>query len=111
MDFFGLSCFEERVKEASSSEVPQKKGPVCTYSDSLEKPCSESLATHQRKCLRLCKPGRHGKHELWVKCTTSAECKTDISVVLTVTSGLDPHMINKLKDGFKSLSGYFSWPC
>ena len=50
--FLGLSCFEERVKEASSSEVPQKKGPVRTYSDSLEKPRSESLATHQRKCLR-----------------------------------------------------------
>ena len=50
--FFGLSCFEERVKEALSSEAPQKKGPVCTYSDSLEKPRSESLATHQRKCLR-----------------------------------------------------------
>ena len=50
--FFGLSCFEERVKEASSSEAPQKKGLVRTYSDSLKKPHSESLATHQRKCLR-----------------------------------------------------------
>ena len=50
--FFGLSCFEERVKEASSSEAPQKKGPVRTYSDFLEKPRSESLTTHQRKCLR-----------------------------------------------------------
>ena len=49
---FGLLSFEERVKEASSSKVPQKKGPVRTYSDSLEKPRSESLATHQRKCLR-----------------------------------------------------------
>jgi hypothetical protein len=29
---------------------------------------------------------------------TSAECKTDRSAVLTVKSGLDPHMINKLKD-------------
>ena len=34
---FGLSSFEERVKEASSSEAPQKKGLVRTYSDSLEK--------------------------------------------------------------------------
>ena len=40
------------MKEASSSEAPQKKGPVRTYSDSLEKSRSESLATHQRKCLR-----------------------------------------------------------
>ena len=37
---FGLSSFEERVKEASSSEAPQKKGPVRTYSDSLERPRS-----------------------------------------------------------------------
>jgi hypothetical protein len=29
---------------------------------------------------------------------TSVECKTDRSVVLTVMSGLDPHMVNKLKD-------------
>jgi hypothetical protein len=31
-----------------------------------------------------------------------AECKTDRSAVLTVKSGLDPHMINKLEDGIKS---------
>ena len=30
---FGLLSFEERVKEASSSEVPQKKGLMRTYSD------------------------------------------------------------------------------
>jgi methylmalonyl-CoA mutase cobalamin-binding subunit len=29
---------------------------------------------------------------------TSAECKTGRSAVLTVMSGLDPHMINKRKD-------------
>jgi hypothetical protein len=32
---------------------------------------------------------------------TSAECKTDRSVVLTVMSGLDPHMINEHKDEIK----------
>ena len=36
--------------------------------------------------------------ELWLKCTTSAECKTDISAVLAVMSGLDPHMIIELED-------------
>jgi hypothetical protein len=30
----------------------------------------------------------------WVTCTTSAECKTIITVVLTVMSGMDPHMIS-----------------
>ena len=39
------------------------------------------------------------------------QCKTDISAMLTVMSGLDPHMINKLKDGLKSNSGYFLKPC
>jgi hypothetical protein len=31
---------------------------------------------------------------LWWKCTTFAECKTNRLAVLTVKSGLDPHMIN-----------------
>ena len=35
--------------------------------------------------------------DLWWKCTTSAECKTNRLVVLTVKSGLDPHMINLWK--------------
>ena len=35
--------------------------------------------------------------DLWWKCTTSAECKTNRLAVLTVTSGLDPHMINLWK--------------
>ena len=30
--------------------------------------------------------------------------KTDISVVLMIRNDLDPHMINKLKDGYKSHS-------
>jgi hypothetical protein len=29
-----------------------------------------------------------------ITCTTSAECKTVITVVLTVMSGMDPHMIS-----------------
>jgi hypothetical protein len=33
-------------------------------------------------------------HDLWVTCTTSAECKTVITAVLTVMSGMDPHMIS-----------------
>ena len=30
--------------------------------------------------------------------------------MLTIKSVLDPHMINLIKDGFKSFSGYFLWP-
>ena len=34
------------MKEASSSEVPQKKGQMRTYSDSLEKPRSVPMQSH-----------------------------------------------------------------
>jgi hypothetical protein len=33
-------------------------------------------------------------HDSWVTCTTSAECKTVITAVLTVKSGMDSHMIS-----------------
>jgi hypothetical protein len=33
-------------------------------------------------------------HDSWGTCTTSAKCKTVITVVLTVMSGMDPHMIS-----------------
>ena len=34
------------MKEALSSEVPQKKGPVRTYSDSLERPRNVPMQSH-----------------------------------------------------------------
>ena len=46
-----------------------------------------------------------------VKVYNLCRVKTNRLAVLTVKSGLDPHMINKLKDGYKSHSGYFLWPC
>ena len=33
-------------------------------------------------------------HDSWVTCTSSAECKTVITAVLMVMSGMDPHMIS-----------------
>jgi hypothetical protein len=33
-------------------------------------------------------------HDSWVMCTTSTECKTVITVMLTVMSDMDPHMIS-----------------
>jgi hypothetical protein len=36
----------------------------------------------------------NAKHDSWVKCATSTKCKTDISVVLTIKSGLDFFMIS-----------------
>ena len=46
-----------------------------------------------------------------VKVYNLCRVKTNRLAVLTVKSGLDPHMINKLKDGYKSNFGYFLWPC
>jgi hypothetical protein len=33
-------------------------------------------------------------HDSWGTCTTSVECKTIITVMLTVMSVMDPHMIS-----------------
>jgi hypothetical protein len=33
-------------------------------------------------------------HDSWGMCTSSVECKTVIITVLTVMSGMDPHMIS-----------------
>jgi hypothetical protein len=54
-------------------------------------------------------------HDSWGMCTTSTECKTVITAVLTVMSGMDPHMISGTWDWFglvwlrKVEYGYFHW--
>jgi hypothetical protein len=35
----------------------------------------------------------------WGTCTTSAKCKTIITAVLAVMSGMDPHMISRTRVG------------
>ena len=85
------------MKEASSFEVPQKKGPVHTYSDSLEKPRSESIATHQRKCLRALQTRATWETRIVGKVYNLCRVKTNRLAVLMVTSGLDPHMIIELE--------------
>jgi hypothetical protein len=40
--------------------------------------------------IHLCKDN----HDSWGTCTTSAECKTVITTMLTVMSAMDPHMIS-----------------
>jgi hypothetical protein len=46
-------------------------------------------------------------HDSWVMCTTSAKCKTVITAVLPVMSGMDPHMISE-NPGF-GLVGLSKW--
>jgi hypothetical protein len=46
----------------------------------------------------------------WGMCTTSAECKTVITVMLTVMSGMDPHLISGTQAGFGCVRpGYSYW--
>jgi hypothetical protein len=42
-------------------------------------------------------------HDSWGMCTTSTECKTIIRAVLTVMSGMDPHMISGNRVGLVEL--------
>jgi hypothetical protein len=39
-------------------------------------------------------------HDSWGTCTTSAECKTVITAMLTVLSGMDPQMFSETWVGF-----------
>jgi hypothetical protein len=49
-------------------------------------------------------------HDSWVTCTTSVECKTVITAVLTVMSGMDPHMISGSPGfGWFGLVGWVCW--
>jgi hypothetical protein len=44
-------------------------------------------------------PATEDDRDSWGTCTTSAECKTAITVVFTVMSGMDPHMISGTRVG------------
>jgi hypothetical protein len=69
----------------------------------IEQPCSDVPA----HTLKVCKgtrlyngyPATKDNHDSWGMCTTSAECKTIITVVLMVMSGMDPHMISGTRVG------------
>jgi hypothetical protein len=51
-------------------------------------------------------------HDSWVTCTASAECKTVITAVLTVMSGMNPHMISwNLRWVWLVLSKWVSLSC
>jgi hypothetical protein len=44
-------------------------------------------------------------HDSWGMCTTSTECRTVMTVVLTVMSGMDPHTIRETWIGMDGLVG------
>jgi hypothetical protein len=75
----------------------------CKLVRTIEQPCSDVL-THTSK---VCKgthlyngyPAIMDDRNSWGMCTTSAECKTIITIVLMVISGMDPHMISVTQVG------------
>jgi hypothetical protein len=75
----------------------------CKLGKTIEQPCCDVLA----HTLEVCKgtPLYNGylaikdDHNSWGMCTTSTECKTVITDVLTVMSGMDPHMISRTQVG------------
>jgi hypothetical protein len=48
-------------------------------------------------------PSIKDDRDSWGMCTTSAECKTIITVLPTVMSGMDPHMISGTQVGLVEL--------
>jgi hypothetical protein len=65
--------------------------------ETIEKPCSNFLAQTSELCKGIPSvngyPTSKDNHDSWGTCTTSLECKTIITAVLMVMSGMDPHMI------------------
>jgi hypothetical protein len=83
----------------------------CKLGETIEQPYSDVLVHTSEVC-----KGSHlyngylaskDDHDPWGTCITSVECKTIITVVLTVMSGMDPRMISGTWKGcsVKSLVG------
>jgi hypothetical protein len=79
----------------------------CKLGKTIEQPYSGVL-THTPK---VCKgtrlyngyPAIKDDRDSWGMCATSAEHKTVITAMLTVMSGMDPHMINRTRVGLVGL--------
>ena len=79
----------------------------CKLGKTIEQPFSDVLA----HTLKVCKgtrlyngyPATEDDRGSWETCTTSTECKTVITAVLTVMSGMYPHMISGTRVGLVEL--------
>jgi hypothetical protein len=75
----------------------------CKLGKIIEQPCSDVLAHTPEVCKGTCLYNRYSAtkddRDSWEMCTTSSECKTVITAVLTVMSGMDPHMISGTRVG------------
>jgi hypothetical protein len=79
----------------------------CKLGKTIEQPCSDVLVHTPEVCkgTRLYNgyPAIKDDHDSWAMCTTSVECKTVITAVLTVITGMDPHMISGTRVGLVGL--------
>jgi hypothetical protein len=75
----------------------------CKLGKTIEQPCSDVLAHTPEVCkgTRLYNGylATEDDRDSWGTCTTSAECKTVITAMLMVMSGMDPHMISGTRVG------------
>jgi hypothetical protein len=79
----------------------------CKLGKTIEQPCSDVLAHTPEVCKGTCLYNRYlatkDDRDSWETSTTSSECKTVITAVLTVMSGMDPHMISGTQVGLVEL--------
>jgi hypothetical protein len=79
----------------------------CKLGKTIEQLCSDVLAHTPEVCkgTRLYNgySAMKDDRDSWGMCTTSTECKTVITAVLTVMSGMDPHMISGTRVGLVGL--------
>jgi hypothetical protein len=75
----------------------------CKLGKTIEQPCSDVLAHTPEVCkgTRLYNgyPTTKDDRDSWETFTTFAACKIVITVMLTVMSGMDPHMISETRVG------------
>jgi hypothetical protein len=80
----------------------------CKLGKIIEQPCSDVLPHTPEVCkgTRLYNgyPATEDDRDSWETCTTFAECKTVITTVLTVMSGMNPHMISGTRVGLAESS-------
>ena len=99
------------MKEAASSEGHQMLASTLTYRNSLERPRSVPMQSHLGSvvlCLISTYTWLGSKFfgtftRIVVKMYNLCRVKTNRLAVLTVKSGLDPHMITELEDDLDAL--------
>jgi hypothetical protein len=70
----------------------------CKLGETIQQPCSDVLAHTPEVCKSTHLDNGYlaikDHHDSWGMCTASTECKTVITAVLIIMSGMDPQMIS-----------------